>query len=70
MVHPAQLADGAGAVEQGLGKGGLAAVHMGQNADDQLLVLLFHAAAPYSTLAISAAATSGRPSTRLESRLQ
>ena len=45
MVHATQLADGAGAVEQGLGKGGLAAVHMGQNADDQLLVLLFHAAA-------------------------
>ena len=39
MVHPAQLADGAGAVEQGFGKGGLAAVHMGQNADDQLLAV-------------------------------
>ena len=32
MVHPAKLANGAAAVKQGLGKGGLTRVHVGQDA--------------------------------------
>ena len=37
MVHPAQSADGSALVEQGLGKGGLACVHVGKDAQHQLL---------------------------------
>ena len=36
VVHPAQGGDGPGGVQQGLGEGGFAGVHMGQDADDQL----------------------------------
>ena len=43
MVHPAQLADGTGAVEHGLGEGGLAGVHMSQNAQYDLFLRCFHA---------------------------
>ena len=37
VIHAAQLADGAAAVEQGFGKGGLARVHMGQDTDTTAL---------------------------------
>ena len=43
VVYPPQLADGAGAVEHGLGEGGLAGVHMGQNAQYDLFLRCFHA---------------------------
>ena len=43
VVHPAQLADGTGAVEHSLGEGGLAGVHMGQNAQYDLFLRYFHA---------------------------
>ena len=47
MVHPAQLADGAGAVEHGLREGGLAGIDVGQDAHHQplgsvLRFCLFH----------------------------
>ena len=43
VIHPPQLADGTGAVEHGLGEGGLAGVHMGQNAQYDLFLRCFHA---------------------------
>ena len=43
VIHPPQLADGSGAVEHGLGEGGLAGVHMGQNAQYDLFLRCFHA---------------------------
>ena len=46
MVHAAQLPDGTGAVEHGFGKGGLAGVHMGEDAHHQLLVRVFHGLHP------------------------
>ena len=36
VIHPPQLTDSTGAVEHGLGEGGLAGVHMGQNAQYDL----------------------------------
>ena len=42
VVHPAQLLDGPGGVEQGFGQGGLARVHVGQDADDKS----FHIVSP------------------------
>ena len=48
VVHPAQLADGAALVEQGLGEGGLASVHVGQDAQDQL----FHGGSSYGEIHI------------------
>ena len=39
VIHAPQFADRAGTVEHGFRKGGLARVHMGQNADDQLLAV-------------------------------
>ena len=35
MIHPAQLAQHTGTVEQALGQGGFAAVHVGQQTDDE-----------------------------------
>ena len=35
MVHPAQFAQHTGTVEQALGQGGFAAVHVGQQTDDE-----------------------------------
>ena len=43
VVHPPQLADSTGAVEHGLGEGGLAGVYMGQNAQYDLFLRCFHA---------------------------
>ena len=43
VVYPPQLADSTGAVEHGLGEGGLAGVHMGQNAQYDLFLRCFHA---------------------------
>ena len=43
VIHPPQLADSSGAVEHGLGEGGLAGVHMGQNAQYDLFLRCFHA---------------------------
>ena len=42
VIHAAQLADRAGTVEHGFRKGGLARVHMGQNAQNDMLVNSFH----------------------------
>ena len=42
VIHPPQLADGAGAVEHGLRKGGFARVHMGQHPHHQALCCLLH----------------------------
>ena len=41
VVHAAQLADGTGAVEHGLREGGLAGVHMGQDAQNDLFAGCF-----------------------------
>ena len=43
VVYPSQLADSTCAVEHGLGEGGLAGVHMGQNAQYDLFLRCFHA---------------------------
>ena len=42
VIHAAQLADRAGAVEQGFRKGGLAGVHMGKDAQNDLFMRCFH----------------------------
>ena len=42
VIHPAQTPDAARPVEQGLGQGGFARVHMGQYPHHQLFFLLFH----------------------------
>ena len=48
VIHPTQLPPGTAAVQQGLGKGGLARVHMGQQADtDALFQFLSHAVASF-----------------------
>ena len=70
VVHAAQLSDGTGAVEHGFGEGGLAGVHMGEDAHHQLFPIRFHGAPPYKKLTQRAMRTSGSPSTRLESILQ
>ena len=70
VVHAAQLSDGTGAVEHGFGEGGLAGVHMGEDAHHQLFPIRFHGAPPYKKLTQRAMRISGRPSTRLESILQ
>ena len=46
VVHAAQFPDGTGAVEHGFGKGGLAGVHMGEDAHHQLLVRFLHGLHP------------------------
>ena len=46
VVHAAQFPDGTGAVEHGFGKGGLAGVHMGEDAHHQLLVRVLHGLHP------------------------
>ena len=42
VIHAPQFADRAGTVEHGFRKGGLARVHMGQNAQNDMLVNSFH----------------------------
>ena len=42
VIHAAQLADRAGAVEHGFRKGGLAGVHMGKDAQNDLFMRCFH----------------------------
>ena len=62
VVHPAQAAQLAAGVQKSLGQGGLARVHMGQNAHSQMFV--FHTQHPKSAKIPSknGAAPMGRPS--------
>ena len=71
VVHPAQPADGPGAVEHRLGQGGLARVDVGQHPHHQPLGCVCHGCGPpYRKPAMRPAAVMGSPTMRLASRLQ
>ena len=71
VIHPAQLADAARAVEHCLGEGGLAGVYMGKDAHHQLFFAFFcHVRCPHTAPAMRPMMSSAPPRMRFESMLQ
>ena len=71
VIHPAQLADAARAVEHRLGEGGLAGVYMGKDAHHQLFFAFFcHVRCPHTAPAMRPMMSSAPPRSRFESILQ
>ena len=71
VIHPAQLADAARAVEHCLGEGGLAGVYMGKDAHHQLFFAFFcHVRCPHTAPAMRPMMSSAPPRSRFESILQ